>query len=542
MAQDSGAYCNLTDVRVERLSNAVQLTIEADGLISSRYNTGDYFNLEAVSQGDWSHLTKKVTSLPFSIVNARSKVPSIIDIGVYPVSHIEVGVRPSSTDGVGLDLKVVLFAEAVPVMVRLASNNFSTDTSEDVPKVWIRQSQDQRSIVILITSDRAIQKPIERKKPGEGPTSLSVRRQGGLYSVCATNASLNDVASELSKQGGRDIVVDSELQRSISMNMPDAQMAEILSALAMTYGLNVDQSGPNVKISEARADQIQAVSTTVTERIPMRHIAAASAQQSLPEFLLRHIHVDVQNNGLTVTGSPEIVEKVKADVLKLDRPLPQIAIDAVAVEFGNARELETFISLAKTWTDNALTLNGLKGDLSYQFEKGLPSDWVSQIRAVDGLKKVKIQAKPTLVVRNGEKGSLFVGRQQLVKYQYYDFMKGMNNTSIMKVNIGASLDVAPVCGSGGTIMLAVEPSLTTVIDLERGTGLPTVSSRTAKSSVRIESGDTLVIGGLAIEQDANFKSGAAANRRNKAKESTQLVWFVTARVIEQAQPTNGTKQ
>ncbi len=539
-AQDS-AYCNLTNIRVDRLSNAVKLTIEADGIINARYSSGDYFNMEAISQGDWSNLTKKVLQLPFSITNARSRVASIIDVGVYPVSHVEVGVMPSSTDGVGLDLKVLLFTEAIPVTVRMP-NGINTETSDlSAPKVWMRLSQDQRSIVILITSNRTIPKPVERKKVDVTAAKLNVERLGDRYSVEAVNASLADVATELSMKGGRDILVDSGLERCVSMNMPDATMAEVLSSLAMAYGLSVEQKGPVAKISEARADQVQGVSTTLTERLPLKNISASTAQQALPDFLLRHTHLDVQNNALSITGSPELVEKVKRDIESIDKPCPMIAIDAVAVEFGNAKELDSFVKLAKSWTDNALRLDGEVGDIRYDFQKGYPSDWIAQVRRVDSLKKVKINAKPTIVSQNGQKGSLFVGRQQLVKYEYFDYYMGAMNTSIMKVNIGASLNIVPVSGDGANILLTVEPSLTTVIDLERSTGLPTVSTRTAKTSVRIKSGETLVIGGLKINQESSTRTYKASNRRTDSKESTELVWFITAKVVDPSQTQTGNK-
>jgi Flp pilus assembly secretin CpaC len=539
-AQDS-AYCNLTNIRVDRLSNAVQLTIEADGIINPQYNSGDYFNMEAISQGDWANLTKKVTQLPFSITNARSRVASIIDVGVYPVSHVEVGVMPKSTDGVGLDLKVLLFTEAVPVTVKMPWG-INTETSDlSTPKVWMRISPDQRSIVILITSNRAIQKPVERKAVGASPAKLSISREGDRYTIEATNASLSDVAAELGSQGGRDIMVDSGLTRCVSMNMPDATMSEILASLSLAYGLSIEQNGAVAKISEARADQVQAVSSTVTERLPLKHISAATAQQALPEFLLRHTHLDVQNNALSITGSAALVEKVKKDIEAIDKPCPLVAVDAVAVEFSNAKELESFINLAKSWTDNALSLDGTSGDIRYEFQQGYPSDWIARVRAVDSLKRVKINAKPTLLSQNGQKGSLFVGRQQLVKYEYFDYFMGMMNTSIMKVNIGASLSIVPVSGDGQNILLTVEPSLTTVVDLERSTGLPTVSTRTVKTSVLIKSGDTLVIGGLKMDQESRTRTYKASNRRSGSKESAELVWFITAKIVDPSQAPIGKK-
>ena len=68
----------------------------------------DYFNLDAIQLGNWNQITKPVTTVPLRIVNARSKVGSVADVGVYPANHVEISIPPEAQDGIGLDFKVVL--------------------------------------------------------------------------------------------------------------------------------------------------------------------------------------------------------------------------------------------------------------------------------------------------------------------------------------------------------------------------------------------------------------------------------------------------
>jgi type II secretory pathway component GspD/PulD (secretin) len=50
------------------------------------------------------------------------------------------------------------------------------------------------------------------------------------------------------------------------------------------------------------------------------------------------------------------------------------------------------------------------------------------------------------------------------------------------------------------ITVHVEPSVSTISEVEPVTGLPTVFTRNASTTMRVRDGDTVVVGGLGMEQ------------------------------------------
>ncbi len=86
------AYCNLTAIESERLPNAVKIVLRSDGLMAPDIQSRDFFNVDAARMGRWDRMGKRITVIPIRIRNARSQVGSIVNVGVYAVSHVEISV------------------------------------------------------------------------------------------------------------------------------------------------------------------------------------------------------------------------------------------------------------------------------------------------------------------------------------------------------------------------------------------------------------------------------------------------------------------
>jgi hypothetical protein len=533
-AQDT-SYCNITGISVKRVSNAVQITIEADGLMNISSNSSDFFNTDAFSQGDWANFGKMVSVLPFKIRNARAKVPSFTDVGVYPISHVDVSIFPDSVDGVGVDLRVHLFTQAMPLQVSLGNNfSFSFSSSDSkTPHVWIKQTGDQRSIIITVTSDKRVEMPVERRIPSENQKPIcDVKANGDLISITALNVTITEIALELAKATRRPILVDKDLKRYVSMYLPNLTLDQALAAIATTYGFAIDDSGSSIVISEEHIENLPSLQTSSFETIPLHNIKAEKARGYLPEFLLKYIRVDTDHNALVVSGSSQLVKKIRSDIVKLDQSIPMVSIEAVGVEFGSVDEASAFLTTLAQWDRNTLSLDSLVGDVRYSFAGKLPQNWTSAIQSKIGKRRTVIHAKPSITVMNGESADLFVGTQQLVKYSFFDMYQWLWRTNILRVDVGSSLSVSAWNGGSDQILIKVEPSLTTITDIEPGTGLPTLAKRKASAMLRITDGETLVIGGMSIDQKSAHKVGLLASSPQKENSTTELVWFITARIVK----------
>jgi hypothetical protein len=98
--------CDITEIKVEQLSNAVEVRLKADGLLTVNMNRDDIIDPE----NGWSPLRRD--DIPIHITNARSGIGTLADVSTYPVNYIELLTPPESREGVGLDVRVVLYKNA----------------------------------------------------------------------------------------------------------------------------------------------------------------------------------------------------------------------------------------------------------------------------------------------------------------------------------------------------------------------------------------------------------------------------------------------
>ncbi|MFQ5811271.1 MAG: hypothetical protein ACE5JM_16765, partial [Armatimonadota bacterium] len=116
-------YCNVTDVQAKAMTNGVQITVVADGILRWEWES----KAAEAEKG-------KVTRIGLRLQNARSKIDkTFINIGETPVSHVQISVPRDAEEGVGL-IFVVTLTEPSTFDVEL--------------------SRDQQALIITVHSER----------------------------------------------------------------------------------------------------------------------------------------------------------------------------------------------------------------------------------------------------------------------------------------------------------------------------------------------------------------------------------------------------
>lgn len=537
-------YCNIVAVESRRVGNAVQVTIRADGLMRLQFDPERYVDVARAEQGSGGDPRKPVLEIPFRVTNARSQVSSFVDVGIYPVSHVEVSLPSDTPDGLGVDVKVVLFSPGVLRSGRVGGEEVDfSGIPYPGPTFSVQQTQDQRSLILLVTSDRRTLPPVQRRKPGEAtPSELRVESDGDTVSIFALNADLRELLREFTLQTGEVVLVDPDLERAVSLCLQEVSPAEALQAIAAGYGLELGRTNGSWAIAEGTVGSMNTYLESSFQKIALNHITAASARNSLPEFLLKYLRVNASENSLTVIGPPPLVQKVREDLRKIDQPVPHVQIDALIVEITDTRESEKVVRLLVTDAHNTARVNTGTGDITYQIFGGARTDIEARLRALEAEGKVRIRATPTAVALNGQRARIFSGQQRYIKADYFEEWSQAFITRVIPVDVGVSLEMNCWVGAEGTILATVVPQVTAVAELDVVTGLPTVSTRRAETTVLLRNGETLFIGGLKLQQEDRITRkipllgdlpliGGLFRARAQRRTSTELAIFLTPRII-----------
>jgi type II secretory pathway component GspD/PulD (secretin) len=288
------------------------------------------------------------------------------------------------------------------------------------------------------------------------------------------------------------------------------------------------------------------------EKYQLRYSRSHEILKSLPTDLVKsHITNDIETNSLLIHGTIEDIERTKSAIAAIDTLRPQIAIEVLFVEYTENDSRDFGLEFGSRGQDGIqypeLSFS-LKGKMAKDLfsEEGfsrinmLGEDFYAKLRLLISEGKANILARPTITVINGHEATVSIGETQ-----YFKVMQGVGEnitTRFSPINFGILLKISPVIAKNHTIAAEIEPEISGSNNTNNE-GYPNVFSRKLKSSVQIEEGKTLILGGL-VRQDEmrNDKKipllgdipilGNLFRSRQKNFIKTNLCIYITPHIID----------
>jgi len=510
-------YCNITDITPKQLRNGVQIVVQADGVLER-----DAFRGEITDR------------YQITFTNARSQLgKNFIDVSMFPVSHIELSVPQGAPEGVGVEMVVKMY-EASPVR--------------------ISASTDRQSIIITVSSSRTIEETGEAEEDAAAQVrEIAVWTGDGLVSVTATNVPLQQLLGEIARKTGSDLAVDDAVNAQASIHLRDLPVDELLRAIATAYGLALSEVDGVYMFSQGVPQDLAAYLLSGTASFPLRYTRAQAASGLLPTFLYSYLHVNEEQNSVVVTAPQQMLDKIGADLQAVDVAPPQILIEAVAVEFTSAQDME---KLLRTFAGDVAGRTSEEGEPEYWLETDsqagrifyssigeLPEDFELRLRALETSQQAHVRAAPSMAVMNGHQADIFIGVRRFIKVEFISY--GQTTEKIQGVDVGVKLQVRPLTGGGGEVTLRIDPEgteVSNVSEIDPRTGLPVLSTRQAGTTVRVKDGETVMIGGLTQYQTEDRVTkvpllgdlpliGNLFRSRSRGSLESDLVVFVTPHIL-----------
>ncbi len=281
---------------------------------------------------------------------------------------------------------------------------------------------------------------------------------------------------------------------------------------------------------------------------------------------------------LIVRDFPENIEKIRVIIEQLDESPKQVLIEALIAEVGYDRERGVGIdwkSLGQTGAEGegafivgkgkeiageivggkvmgekiALPIKGFTGGLALTYRHLTGAKFEAVIRALEQEDKANILSRPRMLVLNGHEGTIHVGK----KYPIFstilspDTGRPVSDSIDRYEPIGVMLQVVPVIWENGRVNLAIHPRVTALGNNVAGpfTVTKEIITREVDTNITVNSGDTVVIGGLIKSEDkiSQYRVpflgripilGWFFRRENKTIEKTELFIFITPSIIKEA--------
>jgi len=508
-------YATINDISACQLTNSIQITVKADGMLE--WKPEKYTNWYG---GTYSGETNRIA---IRFPGARSSVKNFVDVSMYPVSHVQTYVPQDAVEGVGVCLVVGLFTES----------DFD-----------VTGSPDRQSLIITVKSKRTLETTNQgaAATTGEQKTEIACRYENGLMSIQVLKVDMLKVLGRIAKESGLNIIVDDAVaKRMVSLSLENVKPEELIQYISSAYGLACSKTGDVYMVSEGVPTDLATYRASGTQSFPMKFIRAQTASELLPTFLYSYLHVNSEQNAVVVSAPTQMLEKIGTDLGKVDTAPPQIMIEAIALELSSTEDLSVSLGLTgQSKSTGQVALDTETGDISYTTVGKLPTDFKATLKALVVDHKAKIHSMPRMAVINGEKAEIFVGAQRFIRVEYFAY--GGKEEKIKGVDVGTRISVTPWTGGNGEITTTISPEVSNIIELDRVTGLPTLSSRRASTTVRVKDGETIVVGGLTQKQDYYTTRkipilgdipvlGQFFRSKSRSSANTDLVILITPRVL-----------
>jgi len=328
------------------------------------------------------------------------------------------------------------------------------------------------------------------------------------------------------------IVSSSDVAGKVSVNFYDVSLDEALNAILTVNGLAFSRHGRVIHVHKplpVPPPPAPAAVEKISRTFQLTWADPAEVVKLLTEFKSESGKVvqSADSDIVIVKDDPPIVEHMTEMVATVDRKPRQILITTWVMELGDS-DLQ---KLGMNWA----SLDGLKvfefsAEGNYARDGSQTTDGSTKARVFnkavatsvdlragvlaenqfnlllsffDTLTKSKVVSEPRIMTLENKPANIIVGT--LVPIPLFDFAKETGArilSGFQEQKVGTEVIVTPRVNKDGYITLEINPKVEQIVDYIIVAGekqRPIVSTRQAKTTVMVKSGDTVVIGGLRDE-------------------------------------------
>lgn len=295
--------------------------------------------------------------------------------------------------------------------------------------------------------------------------------------------------------------------------------------------------------------------STSTDAI-QKNVFETTAGQGLESGV--RVVADERNNALLILATPSDYERMEAAIRQLDIPGRQVLVDATIIEVSLSDELR--YGLQWFFKDH---IDGYRGSGVFgtgdaaQLARSFPGfnysivDSANQVRAVLNAlaqdSRVNVLSSPSVMVLDKQSALIRVGDQVPIRSTETTSVVTDNPLTVTSIDYrdtGVSLEVTPRISSGGMVVLDIQQEVNDVsMTTSSSIDSPTIKQRLIKSSVAVQSGETIVLGGLILDSSGQNQTGlpgiykipilgALFGATTRTSRRTELVILLTPRVVE----------
>jgi len=343
----------------------------------------------------------------------------------------------------------------------------------------------------------------KKEKSSENPY------KGPAVSTVFFNTDIREALNELSLQTGVNIIYDETVVGTVTLDLKNVPLEKALEMMLVSGGYTYNKVDDYYLVGLPTPNSPMFDKLTTTETIKLNYITASEAEALLPSFYSPYLSMSSGDNDqlLSVTAPDEIIEDLKVDLKEIDNAPKEVVVEIIVTEVSREVINEYGADLFGI-TDNQ-DLEGyelddgglLEFDGSSFFAEAAGSDGslITELRALEEEEKAEIKANPKIRISDGESANLFVGEERVLILEREDA-----DDVLEEVEVGVSMEVTPQIMAENEIKMNISPEVSNFSE-EQDQQLIVRRSQ-LESVVRAESGETITMAGMTLNEVMNYES------------------------------------
>ncbi|MDP5360526.1 MAG: SPOR domain-containing protein, partial [Paracoccaceae bacterium] len=352
-----------------------------------------------------------------------------------------------------------------------------------------------------------------------------IPENNSILAVAKTPRALENVSvwiNRLTREGANDAQV-------YSYDMKYARASDIAPTLSQILGISVETSNEDADVIQASADFFAPQGTLNATRV-----VGSEA-----------------TNTLLIHSTPDEYQRILGILHRLDVPQRQVLVEATIVEVSLNDDLRYGVQyFLEDGGGRAVLSRGESFDLAPNLPGfgltlgGTPANAV--IDALDSMTSINVISSPNLMILNNESARLVVGDQVPTSVRTAQNADSATDEVFISTveyrDTGVIFEVTPRINSSGSVILNIQQEVSLVGSTDEATGNPIISQRVIDSSVSVDSGETIVLGGLFSDRRTNGNggipilkdlpvAGALFGSSSRSSSQTELLVLITPRIV-----------
>lgn len=340
-----------------------------------------------------------------------------------------------------------------------------------------------------------------------------------------------------------------------------------------TNSIAIVATAENIKIIKELAQKFDAKNTNITKTkiFPIRNSEAKNTLTTINEILAKKKYTDettkpmasadVDMNAIIISATEADMRDIAQIIEALDIEKPQVYVKAKIVEVsqsesqkiglkyglegGKANSSGLYSFVMNMGGSSVALSSSLQGAIDIgELKEGLALGAMIDFLAGEGA--ATILSEPSILCINNQESSIYVGQTESI---LTSTTQGSSTTDIprstyTRQDIGLTLKIKPRLSSGEMVTLGVQATLEDVLG-GSGTGLPTTTKRDVKTSAIVNSGESVIIGGLIKNKSSQSVSklpllgdipvmGELFKNHNDTEDKINLVIILTPYIVEKS--------